>query len=179
MKAGEPDKDDVVPPRGESLAAKILRTRGRRSPAAVSPNRSKDALLVAGLIALGPVLTIAGAQMLTARERAQTARIEAQLAPRTARRADAERTRDQLASVIARPPLATTLDALARALPKEASLVRADRSADGVLQLDVRAPDPDALRGALRRAPAFARLREMGQQRGDAAMIVSWRGEAE
>ncbi|UYY59646.1 hypothetical protein [Sphingomonas sp. S2-65] len=136
-------------------------------------------MLVAGLIALGPALTLAGAKLLTDRERGQAALLEAQLAPRTARHAEAERTRDRLASVIARPTLTATLDALAGALPKEASLARAERNAEGVLQLDVRAPDPDALRSALRRAPGFAGLREIGQRRGDAAMIVSWRGEAE
>lgn len=181
MRAGEPDREDVPAP-GESLAGRLLRagrTRGAADASREPARWWREATLVAGLIGLGPVLTIGGAKLLAARERTQTARLEAQLAPRMARRADAEQARERLASVLERPTLAGTLDALARALPKDASLVRAERSGEGELQLEVRTPDPDALRGALRRTPALARLRETGQQRGDAAMIVSLRGGAE
>lgn len=182
MKAGEPDRDDV-PPVGESLAGRIVRIgrakKAMGAPKAISPWRWREAALIAGLIGLGPVLTIAGAQVLAARERGQADRLEAQLAPRTARRVEAEQAREQLARALERATLAVTLDVLARALPRDASLARAERSADGTLQLRVRTPDPDALRSALRRAPAFARLREVGQQRSDAAMIVSLRGETE
>ena len=136
-------------------------------------------MLVAGLIGLGPILTIGGAKLLTGRERTQTARLEAELAPKMARRSDAEQARERLAQVLERPTLAATLDALARALPKDASLARAERVGEGELQLEVGTPDPDSLRGALRRAPALARLRETGQRRGDAGMIVALHGGAE
>lgn len=174
MRAGEPDKEDVPPP-GESLAAKLFRSARlrRRVPAEARTARQwRDAALLAGLIALGPVLTIAGARTLAARERAQAERLEAQLATRLARRASVEQARDLLSPVIGRATLSAALEALARGLPKDTSVVRAERGADGTLQLALRAPDPDALRAALRRVPGLARLREVGQQRSDAAMIV-------
>lgn len=181
MRAGEPDRDNVPPP-GESLAGKLFRSARRaKRPALSAPTSGQwiEAALLAGLLALGPVLTIAGAQMLAARERAQAERLEAQLAPRIARLAAAEQARDLLTAAVGQATLSATLDAVARGLPKDASVVRAERSTDGTLQLEVRTPDPDALRSALRRVPALAGLREVGQQRGDAAMVVSFRGNAE
>lgn len=178
MRAGEPDKDDVPPP-DESLTAKLFRSvRGARSaPAEDRPAVEwRHAAMLAGLIAMGPVLTISGARMLAAQERAQAAQLEAQLAPRLARRASAEQARELLSPVAGRATLGATLEALARGLPKDASVVRAERGADGVLELALRTPDPDALRAALRRVPALAGLREVGQQRSDAAMIVMLRG---
>jgi hypothetical protein len=178
MRAGEPDKDDVPPP-GESLMAKLFRSaRGIKRMSAEKPaaGQWRQAAVLAGLIATGPVLTIAGARMLAAQERMQAEQLEAQLAPRLARRASAEQARELLSPVIGRPTLGATLEALARGLPKDASVVRAERGADGTLELALRTPDPDALRAALRRVPALAGLREVGQQRSDAAMIVLLRG---
>ncbi|MCD2325101.1 hypothetical protein LQ953_13850 [Sphingomonas sp. IC-56] len=178
MRAGEPDKEDVPPP-GESLTAKLFRSArgaGRAPAGAKASGQWREAALLAGLIAMGPVLTIAGAQMLAVQERGQAERLEAQLAPRLARRASAEQARDLLSPVISRATLGATFEALARGLPKDASVVRAERGADGTLQLALRTPDPDALRAALRRVPALSGLREVGQQRSDAAMIVLLQG---
>ncbi|MBB5710721.1 hypothetical protein [Sphingomonas xinjiangensis] len=134
---------------------------------------------MAALIAAAPVLTITGAHVLAGRERAQADRLETALAPRVARQVASEQARDLLAPLVNSPTLAATLDTLARGLPKDASIVRAERGGDGALRLELRTPDPDALRGALRRVPTLAVLREIGQQRSDAAMIVSYRGQTE
>ena len=58
-------------------------------------------------------------------------------------------------------------------------MIRAERGRDGLLEIDVSAPDPDKLRAALRAEPALARLRDAGQQRGELMMTVSFKEVAE
>ncbi|HWK35526.1 MAG TPA: hypothetical protein VNR91_04620, partial [Sphingomonas sp.] len=81
--------------------------------------------------------------------------------------------RATLAPLLARPTLGATLEGMARILPAESHLVRAERGADGRLAIDVAAPDPDRLRAVLRRDPVTQGLRDTGQRRGDGAMIVT------
>lgn len=172
MEAGAPDPDPFAPPpAGASLAARLGAMLG---PAPATPRRRWVPWAVAGLIAAGPVLTIAGAALIAARERSITASLEATLAPRIAARAAARDTRAALAPVIAGAPVATVLDALARALPADAALVRAERLASGGIELEIAAPDPDALRAALRRAPDFARVRPLGQRQGEGMMVATF-----
>ncbi|MEI9851845.1 MAG: hypothetical protein WDN24_14570 [Sphingomonas sp.] len=78
-----------------------------------------------------------------------------------------------------RPTIGATLDALARALPPEASLIRAGRDAQGLLTVEVAAPDPDQLRAAIRRDPLLAALRDTGQRQQEATMIVTMRERAQ
>ena len=87
--------------------------------------------------------------------------------------------RAELGRAAARPAIGVTLDALAGALPPDAALARVERTRQGMLELDIATPDPDALRAAVRRVPEFARLRDTSQRRTDAAMIVSMREEEE
>jgi hypothetical protein len=130
---------------------------------------------VGALIAMGPAATILGADLLAGGVRAQVVQLREQAAPRAATAQTAARERAELVALLRRPGLGETAEALARALPAEASLLRVERNAAGLLEVDLTAPDPDKLRAALRREPALARLRDAGQQRGELAMTVSLR----
>lgn len=133
------------------------------------------AAAVAVLIALAPLLTIAGAQLLARHEHTEAERLRADLAPRMADERSAEAARTEIAKAVQRPALGATLEAFARGLPADAGLVRIERKADGVLEADVTAADPDQLRAAIRRDPALARLRDTSQRQSDTAMIVTLR----
>ena len=137
------------------------------------------ALALAGLIALGPLLTIVGAHMLRtgveADNRALASQLRTRNAPQAARGAAAAVLRD----ATRQPALAATLDRLARALPDDARLVSAVRDADGALLFEISASDPDLLRGALRRDSLLGTLRERGQRRTqDARVVVTLRTRA-
>lgn len=127
------------------------------------------------LIAAGPAVTILGAKLLAGGVRAEVAKLREQAAPRVAAAQTAAKERAELVALLRRPGLGATAEALARALPADASLVRVERSAAGLLEVDLTAPDPDRLRAALRREPALARLRDAGQLQGELAMTVSLR----
>lgn len=137
------------------------------------------ALALAGLVALGPLLTIVGAHMLragaAADNRALANQVRTRDAPQAARAAAAAVLRD----ATRQPALAATLDRLARALPDDARLVSAVRESDGRLVIEISASDPDLLRGALRRDSLLASLRESGQRRTqDARVVVTLRTRA-
>ncbi|MDT8757106.1 hypothetical protein MZO42_00200 [Sphingomonas psychrotolerans] len=136
------------------------------------------AMLVALLIATGPLLTIAGAKLLSARQRAAAAKLEGEAAPRIAAARNATEAHQQLDGVLRRRALGPTMEALARALPQDAVLVRAARTSEGIVEIEVEVADPDKLRAALRRSPTFARLRNTGQRQADARMIVTFAGTA-
>lgn len=178
MQLGTPDPEPAPPP---SLAQRLAAFAKRAPIAAGTPRAEKwpegsIAALVALLIAAGPLLTIAGAKLLAAQERGAAAQLAAEAAPRIEAARAAEAARSQIDSVLRRMTLGATLEALARTLPADATLVRAARSIEGVLEIDVAAADPDRLRAALRRAPAFARLRNTGQREADGRMIVTFAG---
>jgi hypothetical protein len=137
------------------------------------------ATAVAVLIALGPLMTIAGAKLLTRHERAQIAPLQNDLAPRLTAEQAARNARTEIGAAIARPQMGATLEALSRALPADASLSRAERTAQGALEFDVTTTDPDKLRAAIRRVPELAGLRDSGQRQGDGAMLVSLRQDAQ
>jgi hypothetical protein len=181
MHAGKPDPKPMPAP---SLTQRLAAAARTRLPHATRPEGRKwpegsMAALVAVLIAAGPLLTIGGAKLLAGRERAAVARLAAEASPRIdAARAAAE-ARVQLGVVLRRPTLGATIEALARALPADATLVRAERNAQGGIEFDIAAADPDRLRSALRRAPALARLRNTGQRQADGRIIVTFAGTAE
>lgn len=156
------------------MESKSLAAALRRIPPAW-----EAAAAVAVLIALAPLLTIAGARLITRHERAEVARLVSDLAPRLAAEQAAQAARREIAAAVAHPPMATTLDSLARVLPPDATLFRAERTAKGALDLEVTTPDPDRLRAAIRRAPEFAGLRDSGQRQGDGAMLVSLHQDAQ
>lgn len=180
MDAGRPDTVENEP-RGRSLAdglgAAARRWLGRRAEASARAGR-RVAVAMALLIAAGPLVTLLGAEMLAARAHADAARIAARLAPRMAAERTARQAREAMAAALARPMLGATLETIARALPANAVLVRAERMPDGALELEIAAPDPDQLRPALRALPGIGAFRDTGQRQGDSGMIATFRAEA-
>lgn len=162
-----------------SLAQRLLAFRRAPAGGGAGWPEGKVAIMVALLLLAGPLLTIGGARLLAERQRAAATRIEAEAAPRIAAAEAAEAARAQLGAVLRRRPLGATIETLARALPADATLVRAERTAQDRLALEINTSDPDRLRAALRRIPALARLRDTGQRQADAAMIVLLEGTAE
>lgn len=138
----------------------------------------ESAAALAVLIALGPLATIAGAKLLTRHERAQIVSLQNNLAPRIAAEQAARTARSEIGAAIARPQMGATLEALSRALPADASLSRAERTAQGALEFDVTTTDPDRLRAAIRRVPELAGLRDSGQRQDGGTMLVSLRQDA-
>jgi hypothetical protein len=176
MQIGNPDPEPTAS--APSLAQRLAALARARVDDARSPRdaarwpKGSVAALVAALIAAGPLLTIGGAKLLAGQQRSAAAALESDASPRIEAARAAEAARNQMAAVLRRPALGATIEALARALPSDATLLRAERNPAGALELEIATPDPDRLRAALRRAPAFARLRNTGQRRADAKMIV-------
>jgi Tfp pilus assembly protein PilN len=131
--------------------------------------------VLAGLILSAPLLTIAGAKLLTGAVEREGAALSAQLAPRIAAQREAEAAHQRLADALRGPGPSRTIEALARTLPAEAKIARLARQPDGAIDIEVAAPDPDRLRSALRRAPEFAKVRDAGQRAGDGEMISRFR----
>ncbi|WP_422057437.1 hypothetical protein [Sphingomonas sp.] len=165
----------------DSLTDRLARRAARAArtwPELAVPDM-RLALALAGLVALGPLLTIVGAQMLRAGVEADSRELAHQLrarnAPQAARAAAAAVLRD----ATRQPPFAATLDRLARALPDDARLVSAARDPGGRMLVEISASDPDVLREALRRDALLASLRESGQRRTqDARVVVTLRTRA-
>ena len=173
-------------PEGGSLATRLLvETRARfgalRLPEwrALGPGDWRISAAIALLIAAGPIATIIGAGLLARGARAETARLHAQLDPRIAAAAAVARDRTQLSALLRRPTLSAMIEALARALPSDAALLRAERDRQRLLELDISTPDPDQLRAALRREPMLANLHDTGQRQEAATMVVSLKEAAE
>lgn len=162
-----------------SLIDRAVRRLSAADPAPPAPPRPaidwRFASALGGLIALGPLLTIVGAGMLERDARAAAARLLARAAPRIQAAAADRAARDMLRAAADEAPMAVWLDRAAAALPMEARLVRMGRAADGRQAFDVLAPDPDPVRNAIRRDPAFAGFREHGQRRAGAMILISYR----
>lgn len=170
-------------------AGRALRGIGRdNAPPAVSvPTESDELVLaepitptwvgwaVAVLVTAAPLLTLAGAEWLAARARAETARLEAAHAPRQAAAAKAAEARAMLRGALAGPALGPTLEVLAEALPPEDRLAAAAADESGVVAIEIATVDPDRLRAAIR-GSRLGGLREAGQQRGDGVLLVRWAG---
>lgn len=174
-KAAAMEPDPPSPKRRRfSLFARIAhwRVHGRDGGARV-------AAAVALLIALAPLLTIAGAYATARSIRAEAAAIAREAEPRLAATREAEAGRTALRKLLATPTLGATLDGLARTLPPESTVTSAERRADATLAVEVATADPDRLRTALRRDPATVGLRDAGQQRGESAMLVMLEGRPE
>lgn len=183
MHVGKPDPETPAPAEpslAQRLAAMARRPRAARVESSGTrwPAR-RVAIAVALLLAAGPLLTIGGAGLIGERQRAAAERVETELAPRIAAAEAARAARAEMALVLRRPTLGATIETLARALPADATLIRAERTAQGQLALEIAAADPDALRSALRRTPALVRLRDTGQREADGRLIVSLEGAAE
>jgi hypothetical protein len=174
MDAGKPDPQ-TPPPLADSLSRQLSSALGGvRLP----QGGWGMAAALGALIAAGPLLTLAGANLLAAREKRASVALQDQLAPRLAAEETARAARAALANAAGRASAGEVLEVLAGVLPAEAALARIERTADGGLELDVTGGDPDGLRAAIRRAPEFAGMRNTSQRRTDATMIVSMREDA-
>lgn len=154
--------------------------RPERAPVEASMPRPRPATSIDGLtlmtavaIVATPLATWGGAAWLAASARADGRAAERRAAPAVAARDARLAAIDTLSRVWSQPTLGTTIESVARALPPEASLARAERAANGALTLDVVTPDPDRLIAALRRDAALARLRPSAQKALDGRMQVT------
>ncbi len=125
-----------------------------------------SALLAVAIVAI-PLLTWGGAAILTARAQDEGRAIARRAAPVMAEQAAAHQAHTLLQQAWRGAPLGTTCESLARALPPDAALLRAERNAAGMIAIEVAAPDPDRLLAALRRDPVLAGLRATAQARAD------------
>jgi hypothetical protein len=172
-----PDRDI-----GDSLADRMARRLTVREPRAPRPEgRRVDwrrAGGLAALIALGPLFTIVGAGLLERSAQAEAERLTAQVAPRVQAEARERDARAALRGAARDAGVAVWMDRLATAIPADARVARMSKAADGSVEIEVTAPDPDLLRAALRRDPALAGLRETGQRRAGAMIAVTLRRAA-
>jgi hypothetical protein len=161
-----------------SLAERLMqraRTRRAGGPENTSPTDWRIALTIAGLIVSAPLLTIAGAKLLTGAAEREAAALRDHLAPRIAAQREAEAAHQRLGDALRRPGPGAIVETLARMLPAEAKVARLAREPGGAIDLEIAAPDPDRLRSALRRIPEFARVRDVGQRAGDGEMVSRFR----
>ncbi len=172
-----PDRDI-----GDSLADRMARRLTAREPRAPRPEGAgvdwRRAGGLAALIALGPLLTIVGASAIERNARVEATRLTAQVAPRVQAEARERDARAALRGAVRDAGVAVWMDRLAAAIPADARVARMSRAADGSVELEITAPDPDLLRAALRRDPALAGLRETGQRRAGAMIAVTLRRAA-
>lgn len=130
------------------------------------------------MIALGPLATIVGASLLQRSVQAETAQLIAQAAPRLKAEARAKDARARLRDAARDAGIAVWADRVAAAIPADARVARMSRAADGTMEMEIIAPDPDLLRAAVRRDPALAGFRETGQRRAGAMIAVTLRRAA-
>lgn len=189
MDAGPPDpivpQAAATPSLAERMAAAVraLPARARPGGAARAAGAAGQAGAGAGragwaivaLLCTGPLAASAAADWLRHDAAARAAATAQASAPARARAAAHAAAHAELARAARVPGVAATLDALAAALPDDARLVRAARGGDGVVELDIATPDPDRLREALRRTPALARFRNVGQHRDATGMVATFR----
>lgn len=187
MDAGPPDpivpQAAATPSLAERMAAAVralpARTRRRGAGAAdhagAGAGAGRAGWAIVALLCAGPLAASAAADWLRHDVTARTAAATQASAPGRTRAAAHAAAHAELARAARVPGVAATLDALAAALPDDARLVRAARGGDGVVELDIATPDPDRLREALRRTPALARFRNVGQHRDGAGMVATFR----
>lgn len=166
----------------DSLADRMAQrfaARGARMPRpAFGPVNWRLAAALTAIIALGPLATIVGAGVLERSARVEAARLTAQAAPRSKAQARERAAREALRSAARDAGVAVWLDRVAAAIPADARVARMAKASDGAIELEITAPDPDLLRGALRRDPALAGFREAGQRRAGAMIAVTLRRAA-
>ncbi|MFL9842646.1 hypothetical protein ABS767_16870 [Sphingomonas sp. ST-64] len=134
------------------------------------------AFALTALIALGPLLTIAGAGWLRADAQRDAEALRAQGQARFDAEGAQRSAALQFRDAVRRPTVAVTLDRIARVVPDDARLAAVAREADGTLRIEIATSDPDPLRTALRRDPLFAAMRETGQRRtADGRVVVVMR----
>ncbi len=175
-----PANDDA--PHSPSLFDRAVAAarRPERVPATASTPRRRASLAIDGptlttvvAILATPLATWGGAAWLAASARADGRAAETRAAPVIAARNARAAALDTLARAWSQLPLGTTIESVARALPPEASLARAERDTRGRLTLDILTPDPDRLIAALRRDGTLGSLRPTAQKAVDGRMQVT------
>ena len=157
----------MTPPR-QSLLDSIARrgAAARSMRLSLPPVDLRFAAALTGLVALGPLLTIAGAGWIRAEVERGTEALRAQGQARFESE-DAERRAAMLfRDAVRRPTLSATLDRIARVLPDDARLASVTRAADGVLRIEITTNDPDRCAprsGATRCSWRCARARNDGR----------------
>lgn len=131
---------------------------------------------LAALIALGPLATIVGANLLSASAERETRMLQAQGRQRFDAELRDREARSLLRDSVRRPLASVVLDRIARVLPADARLTAVFYAEDGEIRIEILALDPDPLRTALRRDPMLAQLRETAQRRAGAGTLVMLRG---
>ena len=167
----------MTPPR-QSLLDSIARrgAAARSMRLSLPPVDLRFAAALTGLVALGPLLTIAGAGWIRAEVERDTEALRAQGQARFESEGAERRAAMLFRDAVRRPTLSATLDRIARVLPDDARLASVTRAADGVLRIEITTNDPDPLRAALRRDPLFVAMRESAQRRtGDGRVVVTMR----
>ncbi|KQM87572.1 hypothetical protein ASE67_07730 [Sphingomonas sp. Leaf23] len=171
MAADPRPANDSAPIRPSLFDRAVDAARRERAPApppAPTPPRApldRASLLLAAAILATPLLTWGGAAVLTARAQEEGRAIAHRAAPRIAEQAAAQRARVLLQQAWRLPTLGTTLEATARALPKDAALLRVERDGAGQMSMQVVAPDPDRVVAALPGLRATAQARTDGDGR--------------
>ncbi len=175
-----PANDDA--PHSPSLfdrAVAAARRPERAHTAASTPRRRASTaidgptLMTVIAILAAPLATWGGAAWLAASARADGRVAETRAAPVVAVRDARTAALDTLSRAWSQPSLGTTIESVARVLPPEASLARAERDTGGRLTLDVLTPDPDRLIAALRRDATLGSLRPTAQTAVDGRMQVT------
>lgn len=144
------------------------RDRSAPPPPATRPPRpsiDRASVLLAIAILATPLLTWAGAAILTARAQKEGRVIARRAAPQIAEQAASQRARLLLQQSWRLPTLGAMLEDTARDLPKDAALLRVERDGAGNLSMEVVAPDPDRVVAALPGLRATAQARADGDGR--------------
>ena len=109
------------------------------APRAPRPPIDRLSALLAVAIVATPLLTWGGAAILTARAQDEGRAIARRAAPVMAEQAAAHQAHTLLQQAWRGAPLGTTCESLARALPPDAALLRAERNAAGMIAIEVAA----------------------------------------
>lgn len=163
--------DDSMPAR-PSLFDRALRAARPVPRAPVQPKAGerlpvdRASVALAILIVATPLATLAGATWRTGQVRAETAALAQRSTAAVAAQSDRDRARALLSAAWNAPTLGATIEAIARALPEDAALLRVERNANP-LTIEIAAPDPDRALAALRRDPALGGLRAVAQARAE------------
>jgi len=182
----------TIEPIGPSLSSRFteklseefrsLRRRSAQSTVSTEPRRQLTArplLAMASLLAIAIFTLMIGSWALVLGTRWQTHQIMRESAASMARYRELisdERDRALARPVMTAPGATEVLARLAALLPADTGLEAAGRDREGVLWLELEAPDPDQIRPLLARDPLFRSLQEVGQERtGQGTMRVTWK----
>lgn len=169
------DKQDSL---ADRMAQRLAAGKPRIPRLSAGPIEWRLALALAAVIALGPLATIVAAGVVEQIARADAKQLTVQAAPRLKAEASARAARAALREAVRHPGAAILLDHVAAAIPADARVARMRKAADGTMEIEITAPDPDLLRAAMRRDPVLAAFRETGQRRAGAMIAVTLRRAA-